>query len=169
MEKILPDTNFQFIRDKIYRLHTAIMYSMSNELIKIPNSIVNVVRIDDDGHLWFHCKAPLQSVPEYEKNFPVRLHFFRKGFNYFVEVSGGATIVKGQHNEYMIADKENERSLLIKMSINYAEFTDMQPQKKTRFDLIMENGYSWMIRNLTIPRTTRPLLARFLQGIKVNF
>src|SRR6476469_3345757 len=87
------DLNLQFIREKVYQLRSAIMYSMSNELVKIPNNVVTALRIDEEGQLWFLSKRPAQFVSECEQDFPARLHFYRKGTNFFVEVSGKATIV----------------------------------------------------------------------------
>jgi general stress protein 26 len=87
------DSNLQFIREKIYQVRSAIMYSMSDEVIKFPNSIATAVRVDDEGQLWFLCKKPVQFVSECEQNFPARLKFYRKGISFFLEVSGKATIV----------------------------------------------------------------------------
>src|SRR4030095_4399493 len=94
-EKVMAtDSNLQFIREKIYKVRSAIMYSMSDEVIKFPNSIVTAVRVDDEGQLWFLCKKPMIWVNECEQHFPARLKFYRKGVSFFVEVSGKATIVK---------------------------------------------------------------------------
>ena len=106
MRKFTRDTNFHFIKERIYRLHNAIMYSMSNELIKIPNNIIAVLRIDESGHLWFRCNVPAQYVHQYEEHFPVRLHFFRKGFDYFVEVSGSAVLVRDKAHDYIQEEKQ---------------------------------------------------------------
>ena len=56
------DTNLQFIREKIYTVKSAIMYSMSNELIKLPNCLVEAVKVDNEGQLWFLCKAPVATA-----------------------------------------------------------------------------------------------------------
>ena len=50
---------FKFIREKVYGLHSAVMYSMSNELIKIPNNIITAVKVDEEGQLWFISKRPV--------------------------------------------------------------------------------------------------------------
>ena len=153
MEKLTHDTDLQFIREKIYRLHSAIMYSMSNELIKIPNCIVSVLRIDGEGHLWFQCKAPLLHIQHYEQNFPARLHFFRKGFKYFVEVSGSTVITSREYD-----DKNG--TLVLKMNINHVEYTEPQTRKKTWIDQIMEESYSWILRTLAIPRSSKSFLIK---------
>lgn len=159
MGKHIQDTNLQFIREKIYQLRNAIMYSMSNELIRIPNTIVTAIRIDEEGHLWFTCKAPANYVNEYEQSFPARLHFFKKGLLYYMEVSGKATIIK---NFEKIPDYP-EQSLLIRMNISNAEYAEPQVRNKTRLDVLMENIYSWFMRTVSFPRTTKPTLAKLHQ------
>ena len=155
MEKSPSRSNdFQFIREKIYRLHSAIMYSMSNELIKIPNSIVTVLRIDEEGQLWFQCKAPILHIRHYEQNFPARLHFFRKGYKYFVEVSGSTMITKTQNTSNTWEKSENG-TLILKMNINQVEYTEPQVRKKNWFDLVMEDGYNWLLRTIALPRSTK--------------
>jgi len=153
MERFTSNNDFQFIREKIYRLHSAIMYSMSNELIKIANSIVSVLRIDDEGHLWFQCKAPLMHIRHYEQSFPARLHFFRKGFKYFVEVSGATVITNREYD-----DKNG--TLILKMNVNHVEYTEPQARKKTWIDLVMEECYGWMLRTLAIPKSTKSFFAK---------
>ena len=153
MERNIHDTDFQFIREKIYRLHSAIMYSMSNELIKIPNCIVSVLRIDGEGHLWFQCKVPLLHIQHYEQNFPARLHFFRKGFRYFVEVSGSTAITSRE-------DDDKNGTLILKMNINQVEYTEPQARKRTWLDQLMEESYGWMLRTLAIPRATKSFFAK---------
>ena len=46
-------------------------------------------------------------------SFPARLSFFRKGYDFFIEVSGKATVVNGNFT----GDKEGQRTLLVKMNI----------------------------------------------------
>src|ERR1043166_518040 len=98
MEKITNENNFHLVLEKVYELHSALMYCLSNELIKVPNSIVKVLYISQEGHLWFQCQVPAQLTGQYEHNFPVNLRFFRKGHGSFVTVSGNATIIKTLHH-----------------------------------------------------------------------
>src|ERR1043166_5688908 len=98
MEKITNENNFHLVLEKVYELHSALMYCLSNELIKVPNSIVKELNISPEGHLWFQCQVPAQLTDQYEQSFPVSLRFFRKGHSHFVTVSGNATIIKAlQH------------------------------------------------------------------------
>lgn len=151
------------LREKIYKIRSALMYSMSNELIKIPNSIVTIMRVDDDGQLWFISKRPYYPVSECEESFPVRLVFYRKGVSFRMEVSGKATIVKGEGAEvFSLPESGDPDSLvLIKMNMQNFQLTERKEKPKPgRFQLFMERSYDWLIHALAIPRHDKPVLQK---------
>ena len=154
------DMNLQFIREKISQIRTAVMYSMSNSLTRLPNDIVTAVRVDDEGHLWFVCRGPLPFMKEeVEKVFPARLCFYRKGVDYFVEVSGKATIVNTNYSE-----NADEKSLLVKMNMMNIEYTEPNARKpKNKLELILESGYKWFLRTAAINRGSESVLAKLHQ------
>jgi hypothetical protein len=160
------DSNLQFIREKIYQVRSAIMYSMSDEVVKIPNSIATAVRVDDEGQLWFLCKKPLQFISECEQHFPARLKFYRKGISFFLEVSGKATIINN-NNGLNLPDEKNiqEKPVLIKMTMTNVEYVEPEEKKKkTWFDLVIENGYKWLLRNAAIHHHSEPVLPKLHQS-----
>ncbi len=163
------DTNLQFIREKIYQIRSAVMYSMSNALVKIPNNVVTAVKVDDEGQLWFLSKRPLQYVDQCEQNFPARLVFYRKGIPFYLEVSGSAMIA---NNEYhingsaeRIAETREEKPVLIKMSIKNIEYTEPGAKKeKNRLERFLDESYKWFLptisfsRHFTFPRHSKSVL-----------
>jgi hypothetical protein len=143
------DMNLQFIRGKINQLRTAVMYSMSNSISRLPNDIVTAIKVDEEGYLWFICRGPHPAVKEYDQSFPARLSFFRKGYDFFVEISGKATIV---NNNYT-GEKEGQRTLLVKMNMLNIEYTEPHTRKpKNKVEVLLENGYKWLLRNAAVPR-----------------
>lgn len=152
------DSNLQFIREKIYQVRSAIMYSMSNELIKLPNNIVKAVKVDEEGQLWFICKHPGRQVDQCDQTFPARLHFYRKGVFFHVEVSGKATIV----NDTNVSTTTGgiEKPLLIKMTMNSVEYTEPHEKKKTRAEILLEQGYKWLLHKIAIAHDNKPILAK---------
>jgi hypothetical protein len=156
------DNNLQFIRDKVYQLRSAIMYSMSNELVKMPNNIITAIRVDDEGHLWFLAKRPAQHLSECEQCFPARLHFYRKGVNFFLEVSGKATIVTNNFSEDS-TDTTYDKPVLIKMTMVNIEYAEALEKKKGRFEIWLEQGYKWLARHIALPRHSKPILAKLHQ------
>lgn len=151
------DMNLKFIKEKIHQLRTAVMYSMSNNISRLPNDVVTAIKVDDQGQLWFICRGPHPSVKEYEQSFPARLSFFRKGYDFFVEVSGKATVV----NDNYTGEKEGQRTLLVKMDMLNVEYTEPQTRKpKNKVEVLLENGYKWLLRTAAIPHNTGSVLAK---------
>jgi general stress protein 26 len=156
------DNNLEFIREKIYEIKSAVMYSMSNSLVKIPNSIITVVKVDNEGQLWFLCNPPSWQVDECEGVFPARLHFYRKGKFFHVEVSGKATIMSKEYDAYM--EGGNRKPVLIKMSMQNIEYTVVNERRpKTKFEMILENSYKWLLRTVAFPRTEKSVLSKLHQ------
>lgn len=154
-----PDTNLQFIKDKIYQVRTAIMYSMSNELVRIPNSLVEAVDIDEQGQLWFTCKPPVHPIEACEQTFPVRLHFYKKGSAYHMEVSGRATVINNEYTTYFAADAEGRKPLLLKMTMQQVEYTEPQEKRKTKMEAWLEHGYKWFLRTAAVSHSNKPNFA----------
>lgn len=147
---MMRDTNLNEIREKIYQLRTAIMYSMSNDVCRLPNCIVTAVQVDEHGQLWFTCPRPLQKVSELEHSFPARLHFYHKGVFFHVEVSGSARIV----SEDSIDDSETGKGgqMLICMSMNTVEYTEPYVRKeRSRMEHLIDRSYRWIVKNIGLP------------------
>jgi hypothetical protein len=154
------DMNLQFIRGKINQLRTAVMYSQSDSISRLPNDIVTAINVDEDGYLWFLCRGPQAEKKDYEQSFPARLSFFRKGYDFFVEVSGKAIIV---NNNYT-GDKYKNRTLLVKMSMLNVEYTEPQARRpKNKVEVLLENGYKWFLRTAAIPHNSGSVLAKLHQ------
>ncbi len=154
------DTNLQFIREKICQVRSAIMYSMSNDLVKLPNNIVSAVKVDEEGQLWFVCNRPSASIAQYDPSFPARLHFYRKGTMFHMEVSGKATIVEEPGEEIPFEQYGSTPPLLIRMSINNVEYTEPHEKKKGKLELIIEKGYQWVLRTIATGHDNRSVLSK---------
>jgi len=150
-----PDRNLQFIKEKITAVKSAIMYSMSNDLIKIPNSIVTAVNVDEEGQLWFVCNPPALGLEYCSSTFPARLHFYKKGTHYHINVSGKAEIVSSDY-----ADSDKKGQLLIRMDMTNVEYTEPTVSTKSPVDLWIEKAYDWVLRKVGTPHNTKPVLSR---------
>src|SRR5438045_1025429 len=82
-----------FVKEKIQEIGSAIFFNQSDSVLKLPTSIVETVKVDEFGLVWFYIQKPKQDLREFDKEFPVRLDFFRKGKNYFLQVEGKAWMV----------------------------------------------------------------------------
>jgi hypothetical protein len=162
MDKYLPDTNLEFIKRKIYELNTALMYGMSNELIRTPNCVATALKVDHEGNLWFSFKAPLQYINEYEECFPVRLNFFRKGISFHMTVSGRAIVIKNEEDRQRFLQDDNQ-AMLMKMSMMNIEYAEPSVKTKSRWNIMAENLYDWFIRATALPRTATSVLEKLQQ------
>lgn len=162
-----PDTNLHFIQKKISELRTAVMYSMSKSLVKLPNDIVTYVKVDEDDQLWFLSHSPSHSIRECEQVFPARLHFFRKGCDFFVEVSGRATILDkislGEASG--MNDINNDKdTVLIRMTMSNIEYREPHAKKtKTKLELLAEKSYQWIRRAARVHPTESPEFSKLHQ------
>ena len=90
---MLPQSDLHFLQQKIQDLKNALLFSQNTSLLRIATTIVSVIKVDDLGQMWFFIPRPQQALQEFDREFPVRLEFFRKGREFFLHVSGKAFIV----------------------------------------------------------------------------
>jgi hypothetical protein len=142
------------------------MYGMSHGLVKLPNDIVTLVKIDDEGHLWFISRRPGYFSTECEQDFPARLCFYRKGYDFYVEVSGKASIVNNSYNtgiekQDYEADANGQRPVLVKMTMANVEYSEPHAIRPPGWmETMFTNLYKWALRNIVIPRNHKPILSK---------
>lgn len=128
-----------FLQEKINEIGSAIFFNLSNSVLKLPTSIVNTLKVDDYGFVWFYIQKPRQDLREFDKEFPVRLDFFRKGANYFLQVMGKAWIVSDPEEMNILEEtlpddirqKASESIVLLKVKILKAEYHDTSSSTRT--------------------------------------
>ena len=156
------DTNLQTIREKIGQLKTAIMYSMSDGVTQMPNNIVTALQVDNEGQLWFTCPQPLLGMYEEGQTFPARLHFYRKGYLFHLEVSGKACIVNTSYYEDLCVSRGySGQVMLMKITMTAIEHTaPYEKKRKSRLDAMVEQGFNWMLKHVAVSHPTRSLLPK---------
>src|ERR1700744_5927779 len=90
---MLHKTDLHFLQQKIQDLRNALFFSQNPSLLRIATTIVSVIKVDELGQMWFFVPRPKQALHEFDREFPVRLEFFKKGKEFFLHVSGKAFIV----------------------------------------------------------------------------
>jgi general stress protein 26 len=88
-----PNQQLQFLQEKIKEIKTAILFNLSDSVLKFPTTIVSTVKTDDFGYVWFFVKKPKQDIREFETEFPVRLDYFKKGKECFLQIMGKAWVI----------------------------------------------------------------------------
>lgn len=127
-----------FLQEKIQEIGSAIFFNLSDSVLKLPTSIVSTLKVDDYGFVWFFVQKPRQSLREFETEFPVRLDFFRKGKNYFLQVAGKGWVVNDpeEMNAFVTLTEEEKMQakkdmVLVKVKILKAEYTETKPSTRS--------------------------------------
>jgi len=144
------DNNKEFLQRKLSEIENAVMYPMNNDLGKLPNDVIHFLKIDDTGQIWFTGHKPRGWVRTYDQHFPVKLLFYRKGINYYIETNGIATIANAeevlQHREDM-----NQGNVLFKMTPSLLELTEKGRQHAAPgLNKFTSTIYNWFMRLLAI-------------------
>jgi len=128
-----PNQQLHFLQDKIKEINSAIFFNLSDSVLKFPTTLVSTLKVDDYGYVWFFVKKPKQNINEFETEFPVRLDYFKKGTEYFLQILGKAWVITDPEevnnflsitNEVKLQDVED--SVLVKVKMMRADFQQTQ-------------------------------------------
>jgi len=126
---LVMDTRQLFLQERIKNLGSAIFFNQSDAVLKLPTSIVRIIHVDDYGYIWFFVQRPQQRLTEFEKEFPVKLDFFRKGLDYSLQVIGNGYIVRDPEELFVVTTNIDEvkqfnpeKMVLIKVKMTRADF-----------------------------------------------
>jgi hypothetical protein len=123
----------------------------------LPNDIVEFESVDDDGLLWFSANVPRNWVKAYELHFPAKLLFYRKGVDYYVEITGTAVVVNKQ--DVMHGGNLQGGKLLLKMVPYYIEYTETG-KKDAGFKKLRSQMYEVFLNTLGLNRASQPRLTQ---------
>jgi len=127
-----PSQQLNFLQEKIQQIGSAIFFNLSDSVLKLPTSLVSTLKVDDYGYVWFFVKKPKQHLQEFENEFPVRLDFFKKGTEYFLQVTGKGFVVNDpeEMNTLKMSGEWNtlmcEDVVLVKVKMMKAEYYETQ-------------------------------------------
>ncbi len=118
--------NIAFIKEKVDAIKIALFTSEINSEWKLPNNIIQTLKVEDDGTVWFFTtlRGNAQSI---DKPFFAHLEFYKKGSGCHLQLSGEGTIVDDP--EAVLCAINNDLNsehmhavVLVKMKVTYAEF-----------------------------------------------
>jgi len=89
---MIQDLSIAFLKEKIKELENALFMSESNALVSLPTHIVRISEVDEEGNIWFIIPKPTQVIESFSKEMPAKLDFFKKGKDFFLKISGVASI-----------------------------------------------------------------------------
>src|ERR1700761_6591581 len=70
---IAQETEMKVLQSKIEELQSALFYTESASLIKLPTHVIPDVEIDEQGRIWFAIPRPMQHIDAFEKEVPAKL------------------------------------------------------------------------------------------------
>ena len=140
------------VYDKIKNLGSAIFFNLSDAVLKLPTSIVSIVHVDEFGYLWFFIQKPPQHINEFEKEFPVKLDFFRKGMSYSLQALGKGNIITDPEEVLLITSHieetrpyDPEKTILIKVKLSRVDcFENITTQKSSWLHNAISTLQSWI-------------------------
>lgn len=88
-----PRPRIAFLREKVIKLHQALFFDLSAGVLQFPTSVVNALHVDYYGDIWFMIRRPAQHLHEFDRSFPSRLDFYRKGCPFYLHSTGQTQIV----------------------------------------------------------------------------
>lgn len=148
---MLPDSHIKFLQDKLQELKSALFFSMSDSILKMPTTVVSTVKVDEVGQIYFFINRPTQYLHEFDREFPARLDFFKKGTRFFVKVIGKACIVddpeevnglKSLHEE--IRQNASDQMVLVKVRIQHADYYENADENEiTWFQYLKDSFKKW--------------------------
>jgi len=120
------------LKSKIMELQSALFFTESLSIIKLPTHVISDVVVDEAGDIWFVIPKPAMHIDAYEKEMPAKLDFFKKGMDFFVKARGTAfllidTNVEGLPEE-MKKKMQNEQVIGVKVSIVNSDLVDNTPK-----------------------------------------
>ena len=143
---MLPDSSIHFLQDKIEDLRSALFFSLSNAVLKMPTTIVTTLKVDEAGQIWFFVNRPAQYLHEFDKDFPARLDFFKKGKSFFLKINGKARIVDDPEEVNSLVSLPDEirtkamfQMVLVKLKIQHAEYFEKEPRERMNWVQVVKS------------------------------
>ena len=147
---MLNPSDFHFLREKIQDLRSALFFSQNTSLLRMSTTIVTILKVDELGQVWFFVPRPKQALHEFDREFPVKLEFFRKGKRFFLHITGKAFIVTDPEeiNSLMyedIKEKANDHLVLIKVKMGKADYFESAPARQSGWwQDLHKQVYAWI-------------------------
>ncbi|HSB92052.1 MAG TPA: pyridoxamine 5'-phosphate oxidase family protein [Flavitalea sp.] len=149
---MLPDSTIHFLQEKIEDLRSALFFSYSNAVLKMPTTIVTTLKVDDSGQIWFFISRPAQFLQEFDKEFPARLDFFKKGKSFYLKINGKARIVDDPEEVNSLVSLPDDirtqamyQMVLVKLKIQHAEYFEREASHNMNWiQAIRSNLKKWL-------------------------
>lgn len=130
------ELNAGILKSKIVELQSALLFTESSSIVKLPTHVISDVELDSEGQIWFVIPKPARHIEAYDKEMPAKLDFFKKGKDFFVKVRGTAFLLteldeanaNAELSEEMKARMNDESVVAVKIKIQDIDMVDNTPK-----------------------------------------
>ncbi len=131
------DENLVFLKEKINDIKIALFKSEIESELTLPNNIIQTLRVEEDGTIWFFTTCKGNYARFIDKSFYAYLSYYRKDTGCRLQLGGKARIVDNSYEGLISSgdtDAEGYTSVLVKMKIMQAEYFENKVQAYTWTD-----------------------------------
>lgn len=125
-------TEIQTLETKIMELQSALFFTESHSIVKLPTHVISDVELDSEGSIWFVIPKPSMHIEAYDREMPAKLDFFKKGTDFFVKVRGTAFLQTEVIGESLSAAMRQRMQgadvILVKVQVQESELVDNSPK-----------------------------------------
>lgn len=129
MKHNYQDKNMAFLKEKINDIKVAIFKSEINSDLRLPNNIIQILKVDDDGTVWFFTSCNGKHAQSIDKSFYGYLDFHKKGTGCQLHLNGKVSIVENDDENLLSVSNYStgtlDRLILVKMKIMQAEYMEI--------------------------------------------
>jgi len=136
-------------------LENALFMSESNALVSLPTHIVRVTEVDEEGNVWFIIPRPTQVIESFSKEMPAKLDFFKKGKEFFLKISGVASIIwseteiKEASLSKQFSESLRKGDVAVKVKVEVSEYVQKTPKPNSNPLLnVGSQVYNWLLNPL---------------------
>jgi len=124
------------LKSKIMELQSALFFTESASILKLPTHVISDVEMDEEGQIWFVIPRPMQQIEAFEKEIPAKLDFFKKGKDFFVKITGTAFLIADSEevknnpalSAAMREKMSDEKVIGVKVMVQKTELIDNSPK-----------------------------------------
>lgn len=149
MKATYNENHLAFLKKKIHDIKVAIFKPEMNSELNLPNNIIQVLKVEDDGSLYFFTSCMGEHATHLDKTFYGYLDFYRKGCEGRLMISGKAEIIDSDEDDLLsqsnYSKQTSSRLVLVKLKMMQAEFLDagVQQQKESFMDKMKHAVSQW--------------------------
>jgi Pyridoxamine 5'-phosphate oxidase like len=126
MQYFHHDRNLDFLKEKIKDIKIALFKTELNPELQLPNNIIQTLKVEDDGTVWFFTSCNGKQVENIDSSFYAYLNYQKKGTGCRLQLSGKACLIKNDDDGLFslcnYAKGSYGKLVLVKMKIMQAEF-----------------------------------------------